>query len=117
MASDPEYVKFVLDQCGHEGELVAKAMFGEYGLYLRGKLVAMVCDDRLLVKPTAAGRAFIGEVTEGLPYPGGKPMFHVEEKIDDRNWVAELLEETFAELPEPKPKKPRRAAGAKRARR
>ncbi len=115
MASDKKFVLYVVDQCGHDGEVDARPMFGEYGLYLRGKLVALVCDNRLLVKPTPGGRAFIGEIREDLPYPGAKPAFLIDEKLDDREFVSELLEITFRELPEPQPKRARRSAAPKAA--
>ena len=73
MASDAKTVAFLVDQIATAGVVHAKAMFGEYGLYCDGKMVAMVCDDQLFVKPTAGGRAFAGLVDERPPYPGAKP--------------------------------------------
>ncbi|MCK7502621.1 MAG: TfoX/Sxy family protein [Comamonadaceae bacterium] len=35
-------------------------MFGEYAIYLDGKVVALVCDNQFFVKPTDAGRALLG---------------------------------------------------------
>ena len=31
-------------------------MFGEYGVYVDGKMIGLICDDQLYVKPTASGR-------------------------------------------------------------
>jgi len=108
MASDQDFVDYVCDQMGRAGPISQRKMFGEYALYLDGKVVALVCDNQLFVKPTAGGRAFIGKVTEGLPYPGAKPQFLVTEQLDDRDWISRLIRITHAELPLPKPKKPRR---------
>ena len=81
----------------------AKTMFGEYGLYCDGKIVALVCDDQLFVKATAAGKAFIGDCTEGCPYPGAKPSLLIPgDKWDDREWLARLIALTAAELSPPK---------------
>lgn len=55
MASRPEYVAFVCDQLREAGEISSRKMFGEYGIYCDGKIVAMVCDDLFYVKKTAAG--------------------------------------------------------------
>lgn len=107
MASDPNTVSFVLDQLSAGGaEVTAKKMFGEYGLYLDGKMVAMVCDDRLFVKRTAGGAAFTGPIEEAPPYPQAKPHPVVDaDRWDDGDWLAELFRITANELPMPKPKK------------
>ena len=83
-------------------------MFGEWAIYAGHKVVALVCDDRLFIRLTAAGRAFIGEPTEVSPYPGAKPHFLIEDRIDDRAWLTELIRVTEREIPEPKPKKRKR---------
>lgn len=36
MASDPKTVAFIVEQAAGAGEVRAKAMFGEYGLYCDG---------------------------------------------------------------------------------
>ena len=105
MASDKSTVDFIVDQISESGTVTSRKMFGEYTVYVDGKVAALVCDNRLFVKPTAAGRAFIGEPVEGAPYPGAKPCFLIEDRIDDREWLTELMRVTAKELPEPKPKK------------
>ena len=67
MASDVTFVDFVTDQIDGTCEMSYRKMFGEYALYSKGKVVALVCDDQLFVKPTDAGRSFIGEVVEAPP--------------------------------------------------
>jgi len=105
MASDQEFVDFVLDQIENAGEITAKKMFGEYGIYSDGKIFALVCDNKLFIKPTESGRAFIKDVVEAPPYPGARPSFLIEDKIEDRDWLSELIRISLKELPEPKPKK------------
>ena len=105
MASEQTFVDFIVDQIENAGEITAKKMFGEYGLYSGEKLFALICDDKLFIKPTQAGRAFIGDVVESPPYPGAKPSFLIEEKVEDRGWLSELVRISVAELPMPKPKK------------
>lgn len=112
MSTQQSTVDYILEQCAAAGTVTARKMFGEYGMYCDGKILALICDDRLYIKPTEAGRAFLGEVTEGEPYPGAKPYFVISgDAWDDADWMAELVRRTAAELPEPKPKsakKPRR---------
>ena len=81
------------------GTITYKKMFGEYALYSDGKVVALVCDNQLFVKPTEGGRSFIGDVVEAPPYPGAKMSFLIEDKIDDREWISELIRITAKELP------------------
>lgn len=105
MASDQKFLDFVLEQIQYKGTITAKKMFGEYGIYADEKLFTLVCDNRLFIKPTDAGRSFIGDVVEAPPYEGAKPSFLIEEQIEDRDWLSELVRITVGELPLPKPKK------------
>ena len=107
MASDPGFVEFVVDQIRGAGEVSYRKMFGEYAVYCDGKVVALICDDKLFVKPTVGGRAYIREPVEAPPYAGAKPYFLIEDRLDDRTWLTELIRLSAAELPVPKPKKPK----------
>lgn len=81
-------------------------MFGEYALYCDEKVVALICDDKLFVKPTDAGRAFAGNLEEAPAYPGSKLFLLVEEdRWEHRGWMTELIRITAAALPVPKAKK------------
>ena len=105
MAQGLEFVEYVVDQVGDSCNLTHKMMFGGCALYMDGKVVALICDDQLFVKPTAAGREFIGSVVEAPPYPGAKNSFLIEEQIEDGDWLTQLLTLTAAELPAPRPRK------------
>ncbi len=104
MASDQNFVDFVLEQIKNAGEIIAKKMFGEYCIYSNEKLFGVICDNKLFIKPTKAGREFIGNPTELSPYEGAKPSFVIEDKIEDSEWLSKLVRVTVKELPEPKPK-------------
>lgn len=110
MATDQDFVDFVVDQMNGAGGISYRKMFGEYAVYADTKVIALICNDRLFIKPTDGGRAFIGRVDEAPPYPGAKPYFLIEEQLEDREWLSELVRITAAEVPEPKPKK-KKAAG------
>lgn len=79
-------------------------MFGEWAIYGKGKVIALVCDNQLFVKPTAGGRAFAGPLEEASPYPGAKPCLQVTDRLDDHEWIRKLIQITAKELPAPKPK-------------
>lgn len=103
MASSQSTVDFILDQMADAGMMRAKKMFGEYGIYCDEKIVALLCDEQLFVKPTRAGKEFIGNFIEGIPYPGAKPYLLIPgEMWDDSEWLSQLIKLSAAELPYPK---------------
>lgn len=104
MASRPEFVQYIADQLSGAGEITYRKMFGEYGMYLDGKIFSLICDDQFFIKITEAGRTLAPELEEVPPYEGAKPYFLVDE-IDNREWLTKLVMVTWKELPVPKPKK------------
>jgi len=105
MASDQNFVNFVIDQIKHAGTITAKKMFGEYGIYSDGIIFGLICDNSLFIKPTQAGREFIGKCVEAPPYAGAKAYFLIEDTIENSDWLSALVRITVQELPVPKPKK------------
>ncbi len=107
MASKQETVDFLIEQMSGVGKITARKMFGEYAMYCDGKIVALVCDDRLFIKPTEAGRLYLGDEYDEAPaYPGSKLYQHISgEKWDNAEWLSGLIRAIMPELPEPKPKK------------
>jgi TfoX/Sxy family transcriptional regulator of competence genes len=82
-------------------------MFGEYGLYLRGKFIGVICDNTLFIKVTGAGAEFAGRVARASPYPGAKDHLRISTaKLNDRDWLVALMEATWSALPDAK-KSPR----------
>jgi len=109
MASKPSIVDFIVDQLSDAGPVSARKMFGDYGVFLSGKMIALICDDRLFFKPTEEGRQLFPSITEGIPYPGARPCFLVpEDEWENRDWLAAVARATFDGLPAPK-KKAKRA--------
>ncbi len=92
MATKQSTVDFIIEQAAPAGNISARKMFGEYGLYCDGKLAALICDDRLFIKPTPSVRSYVGETTELPPYPGAKPQFCIDaDRWDDPEWLAGLI--------------------------
>lgn len=104
MASDQTFVQFIAEQMEDAGKITYRKMFGEYAVYCDGKVVALVCDNQLFIKPTAGGRLYIGEVSEAAPYPGARLHFLIDDACEDREWISGLIRVTAAELPFPKQK-------------
>jgi DNA transformation protein and related proteins len=105
MASDLSFVEYVRDQINGAGQISFKKMFGEYAIYYDEKVIALVCNNQLFIKPTASGRSMLGSVVEAPPYPGAKPHFLIGEQLDDQQWLTNLIRLTASEVPAPKPKK------------
>lgn len=105
MASSIDTVQYICDQASLGRRLSFKKMFGEYALYLDGKIVALVCDDQLFLKPTPEAKEFLGKVAEAPPYPGAKSYFRLEAELEDSERLNRVFAITARALPEPKPKK------------
>jgi len=105
MASDQNFVEMIVEQLQNCGEIRYRKMFGEYAVYSNDKVVGLICDNQLFIKPTVAGREFIGEPVEAPPYPGAKNSFLIEDKLEDGEWLSELIRISEQELPMPKPRK------------
>jgi TfoX/Sxy family transcriptional regulator of competence genes len=104
MATTREFAEFILDQLRDAGQAFVRPMFGEYGLYVNGKIVGFLCDEQLLIKITEAGKSFLGTYETAEAYPGSKPYFLISNP-DDRETLGELIRVSLPELPEPKAKK------------
>jgi TfoX/Sxy family transcriptional regulator of competence genes len=118
MASNQDFIAYVCEQVNLAERVTYKKMFGEYAVYVDGKVVGFVCDNQLFVKPTAAGKQLVGDIAEAPPYPGAKLYFLLSERLDDRDFMRQLFLVTASELPAPKLKpkakaKVKAAAGVK----
>lgn len=103
-------IDYILDQVSSVPHVSARKMFGEYALYCNGRVVGLVCDDTLFIKITNPGKEFVGEYyKEGEAYPGAKPSMLIDgDRIEDREWLSELIRITSENVPLPKKKKPKK---------
>ena len=104
MASRKEYLEYILGQLSELDDITYRAMMGEYVIYYQGKVVGGIYDDRFLVKPVKAAVAMMPEADMELPYEGAKEMLLVD-NVDNREFLRDLLEAMYPELPAPKKKK------------
>lgn len=104
MASSKEYLDFILEQLSELDDVTYHAMMGEYIIYYRGKIVGGIYDDRLLVKLTKSAVALTPDADRELPYEGAKKMLLVD-NVENKEFLRELLEAMYEELPAPKKKK------------
>ena len=104
MASSKDYRAYILDQLSELDGITCRAMMGEYIIYYREKAVGGIYDDRFLVKPVKSALALMPDAPKELPYEGAKEMLLVEE-VDNRDFLRELLDAMFDELPALKKRK------------
>ena len=104
MASSPDFVQYIANQCEGAGDIMVKKMFGDYGIYCDGVIFGLICDNCFYLKPTEAGRAMLRNVDMHPPYDGAKDYFFIED-VDDRDYMSELVKTTWNELALQKPKR------------
>ena len=107
MASTKEYLDFVLEQLSELDEVSFRAMMGEYILYYRDRVFGGIYDDRLLVKPVPVAVKLMPDASMEFPYDGAKEMSLVDD-VDNREFLCELVESMWEELPEKKRKNPKK---------
>ncbi|RLM50102.1 TfoX domain-containing protein [Halobellus sp. Atlit-31R] len=105
MGTEQSFVDYVAEVAGLGSRLTRKKMFGEYALYLDGKVVAFACDNSLYIKPSKAATTLAPDLPQGPPYPGAKDYPVADELLDDPPALRRLIEDTAALMPLPKPKK------------
>lgn len=107
MKTKQSTIDYILDQLISVGDVSARKMFGEYALYCDNKVVALVCRDTLFVKITEQGKEFVGKHYRwGHAYKGARTSMVMDDnRIEDREWLSELIRITADSLPAPKPKK------------
>ena len=104
MASSKEYLAYILEQLSGLEDIRYRAMMGEYILYYREKVIGGIYDDRFLIKNVTAARENMLDASLERPYEGAKEMLLVE-NIEDREFLTDLFNSIYDELPTPKPKK------------
>ena len=110
MASSQSTVDFITNQMQGAGIITSKRMFGEFAVYVNGKVIAFVCDDVLFLKPTQEAKDFYPEAEDAPPYPGAKMyMLIPEEKWEDKEFMSEIASINYRILPLPKIKKKKMA--------
>ena len=98
MASDKEYMDYIMEQLSELEDVSWRAMMGEYIIYYRGKIIGGVYDNRFLVKPVKSALSMMPEAARELPYEGAKEMLLVD-NVENRGFLRELIESMYEELP------------------
>ncbi len=104
MSSSNGYLNYILEQLSEADEISHRAMMGEYILYCREKVIGGIYDDRFLIKPTEHAKKMMPKAAYELPYEGAKEMLLVD-NVEDKAFLAQLVNGVADELPAPKKKK------------
>lgn len=104
MTSSKEYLEYIMEQLSDLDDVSYRAMMGEYIIYYRGKIVGGIYDDRFLVKPVKVAKEMMPDAKIELPYEGAKEMLLVED-VENREFLKELFEAMYDELPARKKRK------------
>lgn len=106
MATSPEFIEYIAEQIALGDRLTHKKLFGEYALYVDGKVVAFACDNSLFIKPSQATARLAPNLPQRPPYPEAKDYPVADELLDDSDSIRKLILETTSLMPPPKPRKP-----------
>jgi TfoX/Sxy family transcriptional regulator of competence genes len=108
MSTSRATIEFIEDQLAGL-PIRTRPMFGEYGIYCDDKIVGLICNDTLFIKP--AGIELPGTHL-APPYAGAKDYHAVPgDLLENADWLQRAIRSTADALPVPQPKK---AKGAKR---
>lgn len=82
-------------------QATVRPMFGGYCVYLDGKVVGLVCDGRVFVKPSGAEALMDGYAAPAAAYPGAKDSWRLPAGAlrDDPERVVEIFRATSDALP------------------
>lgn len=106
MSSSQSTADFITEQMSGAGVITTKAMFGEFALYLNGKVIGFICDNSLFIKPTKEAKDFYPDYEDAPPYPGAKMYMLIDEgRWEDSEFMSQLAQVSYDALPAPKPKK------------
>ncbi|MDP9026030.1 MAG: TfoX/Sxy family protein [Actinomycetota bacterium] len=104
MSSDRELVDSIVERMSGGGEVRARSMFGEFGIYCDDRMIGQVNENTLFIKVTATGAGIVRNSHTASPYPGAKPAFVIDDEadLDDDGYLSQLARVTADALPAPK---------------
>ena len=100
MASNADFVQYIVDQCAGAGDISVRKMMGDYCIYCNGVIFGLICDNRLYIKETDAARPLLREEVLAQPYPGAKKHFYIED-VDDWDYLIQIVKATLPALQKP----------------
>ncbi len=99
MATSKDYFEYVYENLKRAGDVSARPMMGEYIIYYKGKVIGNICDNCLFIKQTKSSIEMLGDCEMTYPYQGSKTIMYIMDNFEDENFVKELFEAMYDELP------------------
>lgn len=99
--SNPNLVQYIVDQAAKAGEMRARKMFGDYALYCDDKVVGLICDNYLYLKPFAQLKPLLLDEDRQMqpPYDGAKPHYVIT-NVDDADYLSLLVRTVAKNIPD-----------------
>lgn len=104
MASTQDFLDFVIDQIDNKNLVKWRKMFGEYAIYYDNKVIGLITDNQFYLKNTENARKFLIEnyreenIKLASPFPKAKDWILLDEEIENKELLNELIEITRSEL-------------------
>ena len=102
MASSQDYLEYLMEQLSQVEGISYRPMMGEYIIYHHGKVIGGLYDNRFLVKPTITAQNMMPDADWEFPYDGAKKKMLLVDDLDNKQFLRELLNAIYEELPAPK---------------
>ncbi len=94
MATNNEYLLYVLELLREVKGITYKKMMGEYILYKDGIIFGGIYDNRFLIKKSKSLLSY--NLKEAIPYPCAKPMYIVDS--EDPEEINDLIRLVISDL-------------------
>lgn len=108
MSTSKAFHDTLMDRLSAAGDFSSIRMMGEYCIYYRDKVIGLLCDDQLLLKPTDAVLKALPDAERRYPYVGSKTLMVIVDEWENATLLATLAEAMYDELPAPAAKKGRK---------
>jgi hypothetical protein len=107
MATSPEYAQFVENQFRGLDGFSMRRMFGEYALYLQGRVLGFLADEQILLQNTPTASKLLPDAEMRKLFPGSK-LFILFADEGNAHLLKSVSQAMWEELPLPKPRKSRK---------
>lgn len=105
MATSKEYYDYVMEQLLKIPGISSRKMMGEYCIYYYDKVISLLCDNQLLLKPTESVLRQFPDADREYPYEGSNSLMVVVDDIENIEVLETVFIQMYEELPNPKRKK------------
>lgn len=94
-----------MDRLSSIGDFSSCRMMGEYCIYMRGKVIGLLCDEMFFLKPTESVLKLMPDADRAYPYEGSRTLMVIVADIDNTGLLEKVTTAMYGELPAAKEKK------------